>query len=93
MLSLIPIASFLSLQDAYKTKGCCKQRGKAKCQSACGDGKSVKCARKQGVAVRADGRQWYQPTTLQVGRLYIQGLIICLGIPLNCCLRQDLMVS
>lgn len=60
--------SFLPLQDAYKAKGCCKGKGKGKCQSACGGAKTTKCAQKQGVMVRADGSQWYQPTTLQVSR-------------------------
>lgn len=62
------LLSVLPLQDAYKAKGCCKDKGKGKCQSACGGAKSAKCAKKQGVMVRADGSQWYHPTTLQVSR-------------------------
>lgn len=53
------------IEDVYKAKGCCKEKGKGKCQSACGDAKSTKCAKKQGVMVRADGTHWYQPTSLQ----------------------------
>lgn len=65
--SISIILLLIYLQDAYKPKGCCKGKGKGKCQSACGGAKNAKCAKTRDVMVKAGVIQWYQPTTMQVG--------------------------